>query len=121
MARSQKKGEDIAERLLALGVAVVQIADRVPKTPHARHIASQMVRAVTSAGANYEEARRSETRADLVHKVAVAAKEVGETIYWLRLTSELQLTQHNVEPARREASELTAILVASVRTARANG
>jgi four helix bundle protein len=77
-----------------------------------------MVRSATSAGANYEEARHAESRADFVHKVCLAAKELGEALYWLRLMDKLALLR--AEPTiQREADELIAILVASARTARA--
>ena len=100
-----RKGDDIANRLLALGVGVIQIADSAPKTPHARHVVMQLVRAASGAGANYEEARRAETRADFIHKMGIASKEVAETAYWLRLIKETRLAQHNVDPALREADD----------------
>ncbi len=77
---------------------------------------------MTSAGANYEEGRAAESRADFVHKVRVAAKEARETIFWLRLTQRSALASaHDVEQLDSlivEANELTAILTASARTAR---
>jgi four helix bundle protein len=77
-----------------------------------------MVRSVTSAGANYQEARHAESRADFVHKVGVAAKELGETLYWLRLLDKLDHLRAGAKIVG-EADELIAILVASARTARA--
>ena len=111
------RGGDIAERLLDLAAAVVRHAERQPPRVLTRHVAHQLVRSVTSAGANYQEARHAESRADFVHKVAVAAKELGETLYWLRLFDKLgTLTDAAL---LRETDELIAILVASARTARA--
>jgi four helix bundle protein len=77
----------------------------------------QIVRSATSAGANYQEARHAESRADFVHKIGVAAKELGETLYWLRLLDKLGLLPTG-SGLPREADELIAILVASARTAR---
>lgn len=65
---------------------------------------------------NYQEARHAESRADFVHKVGVAAKELGETLYWLRLVDKLALLPSS--PMAQEADQLIAILVASARTAR---
>ena len=118
MRERNRRGGDIAERLLEWAATVVRLVEALPKRAVARHIGLQMVRSATSAGANYEEARHAESRADFVHKVALAAKELGETLSWLRLLDKLALLR--VEPAvRREADELMAILVASARTARA--
>ena len=118
MRDCKTRGGDIAERLLELAATVVRIAEALPKRAVARHIALEMVRATTSAGANYQEARHAESRADFVHKVALAAKELGEALYWLRLLDKLAMLR--ATPAvQREADELIAILVASLRTARA--
>jgi four helix bundle protein len=77
------------------------------------------VRAGTAAGALYEEGRGAESRADFIHKLAMTWKEVRETWYWLRLIQRAEL----VRPARlngliEEASQLSAILSSSLKTAR---
>ncbi len=112
-------GADIAERLLVFGVTVVQLAARLPKHPAARHVGLQLVRSGTGAGSNYEEGRSAESRADFVHKVAVAAKEMREACYWTALVARSGWIEEDLSPVLREASELAAILGASVRTARA--
>ena len=84
--QTRMKGDDIAERLLELSVQVVRLVARLPKSPEGKHVARQLLRSGTSGGANYEEARAAESRADFAHKVLVAAKEVRESAYWLRLT-----------------------------------
>ena len=73
------KGDDIAARLVALAVAVVEIVGALPDTLVGRHVAGQLPRCGTSPGANYEEARGAESRRDFVHKVGIALKELQET------------------------------------------
>ena len=48
-------------------------------------IANQIVRSVTSIGANVREAQNAESKADFLHKFKIAAKEAEETLYWLQL------------------------------------
>ena len=48
-------------------------------------IARQLLKSGTSIGANVHEAQNSESRADFIHKIKIAAKEVEETKYWLTL------------------------------------
>lgn len=48
-------------------------------------IARQLLRSGTSIGANITEAQNAESRADFIHKFKIAAKEGGETEYWLLL------------------------------------
>lgn len=48
-------------------------------------ISNQIIRSGTSIGANASEAQNSESRADFIHKLKIAAKEAEETEYWLLL------------------------------------
>jgi len=48
-------------------------------------IARQLLRSGTSIGANIREAQNSESNADFIHKLKIAAKEADETEYWLEL------------------------------------
>jgi four helix bundle protein len=115
-----RKGADIAERLLDLAVEVGQLVRTLPRDLSGRHIASQLVRCSTSGGANYEEARAAESRDDFAHKVGIAAKEVRETTYWLRLIQRSSMTTICLDALIERARELTAVLAASNRTARRN-
>ena len=104
-----RRGQDIAERLMNLGVAAMRITTRLPRNPADRN----------SAGANYEEARAAESRTDFVHKVGVAAKEMREACYWFGLVHRSGWLDADLTSIVREAGELAAILGASARTARA--
>ncbi len=46
-------------------------------------IADQLIRSGTSIGANVREAQNGESPKDFYHKLKIAAKEAGETEYWL--------------------------------------
>jgi four helix bundle protein len=46
---------------------------------------SQLLRSGTSAAPNYGEARAAESRADFLHKLKIALKELNETAVWLRI------------------------------------
>ena len=117
-----RKGSDIAERLLDLAAALVVVIRQLARDPVSRHIAGQLIRCGTSAGANYEEARAAESRADFVHKVRIASKELRETLFWLRLAHRTCFDERHRELERLigESRELLAILHKSAETARAN-
>lgn len=111
------KGDDLAERLIELAVRVLAVVDALPRTVAARHIANQLARSGTSAGANYEEARGAESRADFAHKLGVAWKEIRETLYWLKVLQRRELIKpRRLEPLIQEAIELSSILAKSVST-----
>jgi four helix bundle protein len=113
-------GADIADRLLDLASGVFGLLKTLSRDPMSKHVGLQLFRSVTSCGANYEEARAAESRSDFIHKLGIAAKEVRETIYWLRLVQRTKLTPQPTAPLGREAIELAAILAASIKTAREN-
>jgi len=48
-------------------------------------IARQVLKSGTSIGANINESQNAESKADFIHKLKIAAKEVSETEYWLLL------------------------------------
>ena len=111
------KGDDLAERLMELAVRVLAVVDALPRTVASRHIANQLARSGTSAGANYEEARGAESRADFAHKLGIAWKESRETLYWLKIIQRRELIKPKLlDPLIQEATELSSILAKSVST-----
>lgn len=51
-------------------------------------LSKQFLRSGTAIGALVREAQNAESKADFVHKMAIAQKECGETIYWIELLKE---------------------------------
>ena len=48
-------------------------------------VARQLLKSGTSIGANVHEAQNAESKADFIHKIKIATKELEETKYWLIL------------------------------------
>lgn len=117
--RRRRKGDDIAERILSIVERVRQLLASLQTDAASRHAAKQLWRAVTGGGANYEEARASESCADFVHKVRVATKELRETLFWLRVLDQSDwLDPSATDGLIDEVDQLVAILVVSARTAK---
>src|SRR5438270_10195477 len=113
------KGDDISERLLNFAVRILHLVQALPNTRPGAHISGQLLRCGTSAGANYEEARGAESRADFIHKLGVSWKEARESWYWLRVIHRAELIKPaRVEGLLQESNELSAILAKSLATAR---
>lgn len=110
---------DIEARVFRLALASIRWARSKNRLPPDREMVRQFVRAVTSVGAHLEEARGAQTKADFVHKVAVARKEAFEAHYWVRL---LVVDDHDETPRRLagELNEVASILTAIVRRSRAS-
>ena len=113
------KGDDIAERLIDFAVRIIRLGAALPKNQVGKHIAGQVIRSGTSVGANYEEARGAESRADFIHKVTIALKELRESLFWLKVIDRAEMLPHKrMVEIIREADELCAILTSSVVTAK---
>ena len=52
-------------------------------------MSNQLFRSGTSVGANIREAQHAESKADFIHKMKLAAKELEESKYWLQLCGSL--------------------------------
>lgn len=113
------KGDDIAARFEVFAAAVIALVRRLPQDRAGRVMEDQLVRSATGGGSNYDEARSAQSRADFVHKVSLAAKETREASFWLGVVSRSEASLRDDALAlKREASELTAILMSSAKTAK---
>lgn len=112
----------LSERLWNFAARIGKVVDALPDSRLGRHVAGQLVRSGTAAAPNYDEGRVGESRADFVHKINIALKELVETRGWLKfiLTAELLPTQR-IELLLDECDQLCRILWSSVNTAKTNG
>ncbi len=91
----------------------------LPKTVEAQVLGKQVLRSGTSVGAHYREAMRARSVAEFVSKVEGGLQELEETAYWLELLVESNIVaETKLASLLKEANELTAMLVASARTAK---
>ncbi len=113
---------DLEERLIEFAVRIIKVAGSLPTTVAGQHIAGQILRSGTSPAANYGEAQGAESRADFVHKIRIALKELRETKVWLQIImrSELISSPDRLQPLLKENDEVISILFKSAETARKN-
>ena len=111
--------QELSDRLWQFGARVAKVVDALPNTRVGRHVASQVVRSGIAPAPNYDEARSGESRADFVHKVNIALKELVETRGWRKF---IILT--GLLPGKRiavlvdECDQLCRILGKSIATAK---
>ena len=113
---------DLQERFIDFAVCVLKLCEALPKTFAGQHIASQLIRSATSTASNYGESQGAESRADFVHKLGVALKEMRESHVWLRIIAKAGMLEkpEKLQPILQEANELASILFAGVSTAKRN-
>jgi four helix bundle protein len=113
--------EDLKRRTKSLGVEIARLVNQLPRSVAGDVLGRQLLRSATSVGANYRAACRAQTRAVFTSKLAIVIEECDEAAYWLELLLELGLVpESEFLRLHREADELTAIFVASRKTAIAN-
>jgi four helix bundle protein len=118
---SARRKYDLEERLLDFTANIVQLADSLPNTKAANHIAGQLLRCGTSPLANHGEVEAAESRKDFLHKLRICLKELRETWRWLRLIGRLELAKAGeLRASLTEVEELIRIFAASVRTTEKN-
>ena len=106
------------DRTKQFALRILRIADALPANRSGNAIANQLVRSSTSVAANYRALCRSKSRADFINKTSIVEEEADESGFWLELIVDAGLmTAARVKPLLEEASELTAIMVASRKTA----
>jgi len=111
---------DLEERLIDFAVRIIRMAESLPETKVANHIAGQLIRCGTSPAPNYGEAQSAESRADFIHKMKVCLKELRETRVWLLMIVRAKLikTVSKLDALIQESNELISIFVTSIRTAK---
>jgi four helix bundle protein len=106
---------DLSDRIENFAAEVIKGVPGINRTFAGRHIAGQLIRSSTSAGANYEEACGAESRQDFIHKLQIVLKELRESLFWLRISLKAELvTAEATNPLLREGNELANIIGKSV-------
>ena len=109
---------EMKQRTKKFALRVLDLADALPKSRSGNVIAGQIVRSGTSVAANYRALCRAKSRADFINKTSIIEEEADESCFWLELLIDRRLLPPvRVQPLLSEASELTAIFVASRKTA----
>lgn len=105
-------------RTKKFALRVMKLVEALPAGVAGRAIGMQLIRSATSVGANYRAACRGRSKAEFIAKLQIVVEEADECCYWLELIVEgCLLPEHKVAPLLDEANQLTAIMVASRKSA----
>ncbi len=115
------KGDELKERTKQFALRIMKLVDALPHSVAGKVVANQIMRSGTSVGANYRAACRARSDAEFIAKLGTVLEEADETEFWLELIMDGQLLpKDKVEPLKKEAEEITAIMAASRKTAQNN-
>jgi four helix bundle protein len=114
------KAEVLKKRTHDFFIRVIRFCDTIPESAAGASISSQLLDSAGSVDSNYGAACKGRTRKQFIDKVGIAAEEADESKRWLEALRDANLGEKDeVVKLIKEANELTAILVASHKTARA--
>jgi four helix bundle protein len=120
MRNGNVKPNDLRARTKQFALRVIKLVDSLPNGRAADVIGRQILRSATSVGANYRSAQRGRSKAEFCAKLGIVEEECDESSYWLELLTESGIVkQARLKDLMSEANEITAMVVASIRTARA--
>src|SRR5690625_7033168 len=84
-------------------------------------LSKQLLRSGTSVGAMVRDAEHAETKKDFIHKMAIAQKEINETMYWLELLQQTQyLNDEQFESVNNDALEIIKLITSIIKTSKTN-
>lgn len=79
-------------------------------------LSKQVLQSGTAIGAMIKESEFAESKADFVHKLSIALKEVNETKYWLLLLHESEyLDDSSYESVNEDCLNLIRLLVSIIK------
>lgn len=112
---------DLKQRTKKFALDCWILCSQLPKTREYNAYVNQLIRSSSSVGANYRASQRSKSTADFLNKLKIVEEEIDESDYFLELLFEVcQMEKLNLEavfqPLIKEAKELTAIIVAAIKT-----
>jgi four helix bundle protein len=112
---------EMKKRTKAYANRVVKLCGALSDDWIAQTLGKQLLRSGTSVGANYRAVCRAKSNSDFINKLRIVEEECDESLFWM----ELLVDNNLIKPSRldelmREADEILAIVVSSVKTARAS-
>ncbi len=109
-----KRTKDFAHRCVKLALSL-------PNSILGKHLQGQLIRCSTSVAANYRAACLAQSKASFTAKLSIVIEEADESLFWIEFIFEENLIKEEmIKSLIKEASELTAIFIASRKTIQKN-
>jgi four helix bundle protein len=84
-------------------------------------LSKQILRSGTAIGALIRESQHAESKADFIHKLAIALKEANETDYWIELLYQSEyLEEKSYQSIHVDINELLSLLISIIKKTKAN-
>ena len=112
--------EQLKDRFKRFAINTASYLQKLEKNTVDNAYSNQLIRSSSSSAANYRAACRAKSPADFINKLKIVEEELDESIFFLELLDHFnQALSDNNKPLIKEANELLAITVQSIKTSRA--
>jgi four helix bundle protein len=116
-SKSKTDERDTYIRAYKLALRVIGLLRKMKLDQATRIIADQLIRSITSIGANILEAKSASSKRDFTNFFTHALKSANESKFWLGLLRDSKSVDEGlITPYLEETAELARILAASVMT-----
>jgi len=106
---------DVRYRAYMFSLDSINLVEEFPSKRIAWIIADQLLRSVTSIGANLIEAKSASSKKDFIKYYEIALKSANESKYWLCLARDAKMTsKEKIKALLAEADEISKIIAASL-------
>ncbi len=111
----------VKEKSFAFAVRVLKLYQYLIADKKEFVLSKQLLCSGTSVGALVREAEHAETKKDFVHKMAIAQKEINETIYWLEILQTTEyLTIEQFESINSDTTEIIKLITSIIKSTKTN-
>jgi four helix bundle protein len=111
----------VREKSFAFALRVVKLYQFLTEQKGEFVLSKQLLRSGTAIGALVREAEQAESKADFVHKMAIALKEANETAYWIDLLNQSgYIDQTGYLSIHPDVVELLKLLTSIIKSAKSN-
>jgi len=111
----------VKNKSFAFAIRIVKLCQFLTDSKKEYILSKQLLRSGTSVGAMVRESEHAESKADFKHKMAIAQKEINETIYWLELLNKTDyLSNEQFESINTDAIEIIKLITSIIKSTKAN-
>jgi four helix bundle protein len=115
------KNNIVKSKSFSFALEIIKIYSYLVENKKEYVMSKQLLRSGTSIGALIRESEYAESKADFVHKMAIALKESNESLYWIELLYQSQYIEKSIfDHVASKSEEIIKLLTAIINTAKQN-
>lgn len=109
----------IKEKSFSFAMRIIKLYQFLQTEKKEFVLSKQLLKCGTSIGAMVREAEQAESKADFIHKLAIAQKEANETEYWIELLYQSNyLDKQHYESIFQDITEIRKLLTSIIKSAK---